>query len=385
MKNALRIGTVGTNFIVPRFIEAVRLAASPPDRPEDVPEAEIAASYSRSAENAEAFAKKHGVNLAFSGREAFLSSGEYNCVYVAAPNSLHYPWARDALLHGKSVICEKPFVSTSGELGDLIRLAREKGLFLFEALTVPHLPNAARLRELLPLIAPVRHVEMNFSQFSSRYPSFLRGENPNLFNPEFSGGALMDLNYYNLGLTLYLFGEPEDIRYFPNTTAKGIDVSGTLIMDYRGFKAVLSACKDSPGENFVQIQGEGGYLYSPSTSSNLRGGITIHRNEANAGAAQSALRGKEAGERPAIEQFQDQDRENNLFYEAREFIKLFARGDPSRCFAPLEESLKRVSLIEKARKEAGIFFPADSGYKDLCRKLVSQARLPAPHRNSQRK
>jgi predicted dehydrogenase len=363
MKNTLRIGTVGTNFIVTRFIEAVRLAGSPPGGPKSAPEAEIAASYSRSAETAEAFAEKHGVDLAFSGREAFLSSGEYNCVYVAAPNSLHYPWVRDALLHGKHVICEKPFVSTSGELRDLVRLAREKGLFLFEALTIPHLPNAARLRELLPGIAPVRHVEMNFSQFSSRYPAFLRGENPNLFNPEFSGGALMDLNYYNLALTVYLFGEPEDIRYFPNTAANGIDVSGTLIMDYRGFNAVLSACKDSSGESFVQIQGEGGHLYSPSTSSNLRAGITVRRNEANpkAGAALSAAQGNKAGERPAAEQFQDQDQENNLFYEVRDFIKLFAQGDPSCCFAPLEESLRRVSLVEKARKGAGIFFPADMG------------------------
>jgi predicted dehydrogenase len=362
MKNTLRVGTVGTNFIVTRFIEAFRLAGSPSGRTE-APEAEIVASYSRSAETAEAFAKKHGVGLAFSSREAFLSSGEYNCVYVAAPNSLHYPWARDALLHGKNVICEKPFVSTSGELEDLARLAREKGLFLFEALTIPHLPNAARLRDLLPGIAPVRHAAMNFSQYSSRYPSFLRGENPNLFNPEFSGGALMDLNYYNLALTVYLFGAPEEIRYFPRTAAKGNDVSGTLIMKYRGFNAVLSACKDSSGENFVQIQGEGGWLYVPSASSNLRAGITSRRNEGTpkTGAARSAAGGNETGERPAVEQFQDQDQENNLFYEARDFIKLFARGDPSCCLAPLEESLRRVSLIEKARKEAGIFFPADTG------------------------
>ncbi|MDR1635868.1 MAG: Gfo/Idh/MocA family oxidoreductase [Treponema sp.] len=361
MKEALRVGTVGTNFIVPRFIEAVRLAGSPPGCPDGAPGAEIAASYSRNAETAEAFAQKHGLRLAFSGREAFLSSGDYNCVYVAAPNSLHYPWARDALLHGKNVICEKPLVSTGGELEDLIRLAREKGLFLFEALTIPHLPNAARLRGLLERIAPVRHVEMNFSQYSSRYPPFLRGENPNMFNPEFSGGALMDLNYYNLALTVYLFGEPEDIRYFPRAAAKGIDVSGTLVMNYRGFNAVLSACKDSSGENFVQIQGEGGCLYSPSASSNLRAGITARRNEANPEAFRSAREGKGAGEGPAAERFQDQDRENHLFYEVRDFIESFAGGDPSCCLAPLEESLMRVSLAEKARKGAGIIFSADTG------------------------
>lgn len=377
MRNTLRIGTVGTNFIVARFIDAIRLAASPnsdspaafasgfpagspPAFAEASPDAEITAVYSRSAETAEAFAGKQGVGLTFSDREAFLGSAGYNCVYVAAPNSLHYPWARDALLHGKNVICEKPFVSTSGELRDLIRLARERGLFLFEALSVSHLPNAARLGALLGEIAPVRHVEMNFSQLSSRYLPFLRGENPNLFNPEFSGGALMDLNYYNLSLTVYLFGEPEKICYFPRTAAKGIDVSGTLVMGYRGFNAVLSACKDSPGENFVQIQGERGHLYSPSSSSNLRGGITIHRDglDPETGAAQSGLRGA-AAEKPAVEQFQDQDRENTLFYEARDFIKSFGRGDPSCCFAPLEESLKYVSLTEKARKAAGILFPAD--------------------------
>ncbi|MDR0998432.1 MAG: Gfo/Idh/MocA family oxidoreductase [Treponema sp.] len=368
MKNTLRIGTVGTNFIVPRFIEAIRLAASdsPPGlsgSPSGLPaapaDAEIAAVYSRSAENAEAFAGKQGAALAFCDREAFLGSAGYNCVYVAAPNSLHYPWARDALLHGKSVICEKPFVSTGGELRDLIRLARERGLFLFEALPVSHLPNAARLRGLLDEIAPVRHVEMNFSKFSSRYPSFLEGENPNLFNPEFSGGALMDLNYYNLALTVYLFGEPEEIRYFPSSAVRGIDVSGTLILAYRGFNAVLSACKDSPGESFVQIQGERGHLYSPSTSSNLRGGITIHRNGAyrETGPARRPRDG--VAEKPATEQFQDQDRENTLFYEARDFIESFVRGDPSCCFAPLEESLKYVSLTEKARKAAGILFPAD--------------------------
>jgi predicted dehydrogenase len=340
----MKIGTVGTNFIVTRFIEAVRLTG----------EAEIVASYSRSPETAADFTRKHGIDKVFSDREAFLNSDTFNFVYVASPNSLHYSWTRDALLRGKNVICEKPFVSTVKELEDLIRIVREKRLFLFEALTVPHLPNAVRIRELMKSVGPIHYVMMNFSQLSSRYPAFLKGETPNLFNPEFSGGALMDINYYNIALSFFLFGEPLDIRYFADIASNGIDVSGTVIMKYPGFDAVLSACKNCTGENFVQIQGEGGHIYSTSTSSNLREGFRLRRNTAN-------LTGAGGMELSEPEQFQEQDRPNNLFYEVRDFAKVFQAGDFACRDALLEVSLKIMTLTERARKSAGIVFPADSG------------------------
>ena len=47
----MKIGTIGSNFIVDRFISATRLVEG----------VEIVAAYSRSAEKAEAFAKKHNI------------------------------------------------------------------------------------------------------------------------------------------------------------------------------------------------------------------------------------------------------------------------------------------------------------------------------------
>jgi predicted dehydrogenase len=331
----MKIGTVGTNFIVDTFIEAVRKTGK----------AEIAACYSRQPETAAAFAKKNGVPKFYAERDAFLKDGDLDCIYVAVPNSLHYEWAHDALTAGRSVICEKPFVSNAAELEDLAALAKEKRLFLFEALTVPHLPNFRLIREKLSAIGDVRFVQLNFSQYSSRYDAFLSGKNPNLFNPGFSGGALMDLNYYNLCFILRLFGEPEELRYFANKAGNGIDVSGLLVLRYGGFIASAAATKDCDGGNFVQIQGEKGCIASRSTASNLRSGFDLVT--------------RAAGVPPQEEHFNVQESENVLVYELEDFIREYAAGDPSSSWEALADSIIAARWMDRARKDAGIVFPAD--------------------------
>lgn len=326
----LKIGTVGTNFIVSAFIDAARMTG----------QADVTAVYSRDTQTAAAFAEKHSVQKQYTDKAAFLSDTELDFIYVAAPNSLHYKWTRDALLEGRNVICEKPFVSTERELRELIDLAREKKLFLFEALTIPHLPNYRLIGEQLSEIGPIRLVQLNFSQYSSRYDMYLRGELPNAFNPEFSGGALMDLNYYNLNFVLGLFGEPESTRYFPNIAENGIDTSGVLVMQYPGFVCTAVACKDSKSQNLIQIQGEGGYIVIPTVSSMLADGFTVYTKQ---------------GEKS----FNAQDKQNVLYYELCDFTEIFEKKDYARCEALLEKSLIAARIVEHARKDAGIFFAAD--------------------------
>jgi hypothetical protein len=51
-------------------------------------------------------------------------------VYIATPHSSHYAVAKAALEAGKHVLCEKPMTINAREASSLLRLAREKGLFL---------------------------------------------------------------------------------------------------------------------------------------------------------------------------------------------------------------------------------------------------------------
>ena len=327
----MNIGTVGTNFIVDNFIDAARKTGK----------AEIMACYSRSSDTAEAFAKKHEIKKWYTDKKEFLSDGSLDFIYVASPNSLHYQWTTDALNAGRNVICEKPFVSYAGELKELITLAKEKKLFLFEAITTTHLPNFRLLKEKLTAIGKLRLVQMTFSQFSSRYEAFLSGGLPNNFNPLFSGGALMDLNYYNLVFLYHLFGNPEILKYYANKANNGIDISGVLVLKYNGFIATASATKDSDSKNYIQLQGEKGYISSDSTAGGIRTGFSLVTKE-------------------KTEQFNEQEHQNVLYYELLDFIADWEAGDSLRCLKHLETSLAVALLMDMARQDAGIVFKADA-------------------------
>jgi predicted dehydrogenase len=327
----MTIGTVGSSVIVDTFIQAAAATKK----------ADIGAVYSRSEETAAAFSEKHRVPKWYTRREDFLSDTALDFIYIAAPNSLHYEWARDALRAGRNVICEKPFVSTSPELRELIALAKERGLFLFEALTTPHLPNFRLLREKIGEIGTIRLVQLTFSQYSSRYDAFLSGKVPNLFNPAFSGGALMDLNYYNLSFLQRLFGKPRELRYFANKAENGIDLSGILVLRYDGFIASAGASKDSESRNYIQLQGERGYISSESTAGGLRSGFSLVTKEKK-------------------EKFNVQEYENVLCYELLDFSADWESGNPERCYAPLNDSLVTAELMDQARQDANIVFRADN-------------------------
>jgi len=113
-----------------------------------------------------------------------------------------------ALLAGKHVICEKPFCPTARQARELADLAAEKGLMLVDATPTICLPNLQFLQEHLPRIGPIRLVMGNYSQYSSRFDCLLQGKVTNVFDPNFAGGCLMDINYYNLYLNILLFGKP---------------------------------------------------------------------------------------------------------------------------------------------------------------------------------
>ncbi len=325
----MRIGTVGTGFIVDGFIDAISRTDN----------AEVVGIYSRKEETAQAFAARHKLAKWHTDREAFLNDPEIDVVYVASPNSLHYQWTLDALKAGKGVICEKPFVSTHGECETLRDLAQEKGLFLVEAITVPHLPNFQLIRDHLEKIGPIRLVQLNFSQYSSKHKAFLEGKNPNVFNPAFAGGALMDINYYNLRFMLDLFGEPEGIRYFANLAQNGIDTSGVLLMTYPGFVAEGVGAKDSRSENMVQIQGEKGYIKVPKESSRC---ISV-----------------EVYSPGGEETFNLQTDDNVLVYEMREFSEMYRNKDFVKRDELLEMSCRAMMWLEKARKDGGVYFEGE--------------------------
>lgn len=294
----------------------------------------------RSAAETARLCAEHGVLAGYSDVAEMLAKTEADAVYIAVPNHLHAPLARQALEQGKNVILEKPFSSNDRESAALAALARQKNLFLFEAISTLYLPNYQKTKEWLGKIGKIKLVSCNFSQYSRRYNAFCAGEVASTFDPAQSGGALMDLNVYNLHWLLGLFGAPKQLSYAANVE-RGIDTSGVLLLEYDGFRAVAIGAKDCSAPCRYTIQGTAGYIQMESPANACRD-ATLHLNDGTQ---------ERYAQNPA----------SRLEPEFRFFAQQIAAGDRRACDALLDHSLAVSRALTQARRSAGIRFPADAG------------------------
>lgn len=120
----IRWGILGPGFIAGLFAED--LARTPGAR--------CVAVASRDAMRARAFAESHGIARAHGDYAALAADPEVDIVYVATPHSHHFAHARMMLEAGKPVLLEKPFTMNAAEAAALIALAKQRGLFLMDAM-----------------------------------------------------------------------------------------------------------------------------------------------------------------------------------------------------------------------------------------------------------
>ena len=212
----------------------------------------------RSEAKAEKLKEQYQMQLAVSDYEKLLDS-EIDTVYIAVPNLLHFEMAKEAVLCGKHVIVEKPMTANERQAEELCALAKKQGVFLFEAITTRYQSNYQFIKEQLPTIGKIKMAVCNFSQYSRKYDRFQNGENIPVFDAKQAGGALMDLNLYNIQYLEGLFGEPQSVHYTANME-KGIDTSGVAILSYPGFQAVAIGAKDCQGQPEYRIEGSEGYI-----------------------------------------------------------------------------------------------------------------------------
>ena len=299
----------------------------------------LEAVYSRSREKGNALAAQYGAGKVYTDMDAFLADEEINFVYIATPNLLHYAQAKKALLAGKNVILEKPFTTRAEQAKELVEIAKARHLFLVDAVPPAFLPNLEILREQLAKIGRIRLVMSNYSQYSSRYDQVLAGEKPNIFNPEYAGGCLMDINFYNVYLNIALFGKPEQAVYYPNIYPGLSDTSGSMVLRYNGFVSQNAGAKDTWGVNFFQIEGEKGYIYIPNGANGIQSVRVVTKT--------------------SDETYNVQDNPDRWFYEVQNVTKLVLADDYDAIYRRLDTMILVIETLEASRKAAGIFFPGD--------------------------
>lgn len=322
----MRYGVIGSGWIAKSFIEGARMLCG----------SDFAAVYSRTNESGEKFAKENQIPAVYTDINEF-AHGDFEAVYVASPNRLHFEQSKLMLENGKHVICEKPITVEPDELSELQALAKEKGLVYIEAIMYMFNPARDLLRDAVSKIGRITSVHFDFSQLSSKYPAYLEGKLPNIFNPALATGCLMDLGIYCVYPALDLFGEPEKITACAHFMDSGADGSGNAALLYPDKLVNLTYSKLGQDRLGSQIFGDKGTVTIESISK------LINMNIIDNGGNKTELIG-------------DVPKEKLMGYEAAAFEHFVANPDDDYYAVVCERAMQVSRIMKEIRNISGIKF-----------------------------
>lgn len=299
----------------------------------------LQAGASRKPGRAAAFAELHGMARAYTDYETLAADPAVDAVYIATTHNFHYENIKLCLEHGKHVLCEKPFTVNAAQTRELIGLAREKGLFMMEAVWTRFLPAIRNLQELLAAgaIGEVRTVKADFSIYREFDPD------GRLWNKQLAGGALLDLGIYPITFAGIVFGEqPERIQSSAVIGETGVDERSFYLFDYGGGRrAQLSASftHHAPTEGIVC--GTTGHIRVPHFLGAKE--LYIHRPDEKD---------------PEILTFPYGEGENFTF-EIDEAMACIAAGKLESAIHPLAETLATMQTMDALRAQWGLKYDGE--------------------------
>jgi len=214
----IRWGILGCGRIARKFAADLRLVA----------DAELTAIASRNKETLELFAKDFPCKHLHNSYESLVVNNEVDVIYVATPHSHHYEHTILCLNHDKAVLCEKAFAINSRQAMEMIKTAKERKVFLMEALWTKFLPHYKKLQELLQqkALGDIKSVLVNFG-FKTSDQSPRR-----LFDPLLGGGTLLDIGIYNVFMAISVLGKPDAIEATMAPSSTGVDEQLAVLFKY---------------------------------------------------------------------------------------------------------------------------------------------------------
>jgi predicted dehydrogenase len=321
----IRWGILGTGRIAGEFAEGLS----------SVSDARLVAVGSRTAASAARFAETWGAEQVCGSYEA-LAAADIDVIYVATPHPMHYENTLLCLRAGKHVLCEKPFTMNAREAAHLIAEARERGLFLMEAMWTRFLPVWQAVKHWLDegVIGEIREIDASFR--------FCVDEDPasRLFAPELGGGALLDVGIYPVSLAHWLAGKPQGIHAEAEIGGTGVDYASSYEFDYgNGVVGRLDAAIRRQHKPDALITG-------------TRGTIRVHGDWWVGDAVTLTVGGQTRTESFPLEG-------NGYNYEADAVGRCLAAGETECPVMSLDESLTLMNLLDEIRGLIGLHYPQD--------------------------
>ncbi|MGG4554453.1 Gfo/Idh/MocA family protein [Paenibacillus humicus] len=324
-RKTIRWGIMGTGWIAEKFAADLT----------HVSNGEGIAVGSRTLNSANQFAAKFNIPRAYGSYEELVSDPEIDAIYVATPHPFHRDSVITALSGGKAVLCEKPFTVNSRELEEIIALAKEKRLFLMEAMWTRFLPPIIQVRQWLEegRIGEIKLLKAEFGFRSDWNPS------GRLLNPELGGGALLDAGIYPVSFASMIFGpNPEQVWSTAHIGETGVDEHFSILLDYgQGRSASLHGAVRLALTNEAYIYGTEGSIHIPSFLNATK--AVLHVN----------------GQEPV--EVKDDRAAVGYAFEAEEVGRCLLAGETESSAITLAESLGIMQLLDQLRAQWGLKYP----------------------------
>ncbi len=246
----IRWGIVGLGKIARKFASDVSCSEY----------AEITVVASTSEDRAKTFANDFGISRYFTDYQKLFSDNEVDAIYIATPNNLHFSNSFDAITAGKAVLCEKPLTCNSVDTQRLVEYAKERNIYLMEAMWTYFLPVLNKSKEWVEKgrIGKIKRLKADFG-FKAHYDASSR-----LFNEKLGGGSLLDIGIYPIAFHWYFHSKiPENMQVVIDRAPTGVDqdVSIQFSIDKSVAQLGCSFVADLP--NSAYIIGEKGYIHIP--------------------------------------------------------------------------------------------------------------------------
>ena len=327
MKDTVRWGILGTGGIARAFALGLKHA----------PGAVLAAVGSRTLENAQTFARELGIEQAYGSYQELADAPDVDIIYIGTPHPMHAENALLALGGGKAVLCEKPFTMNRVEAGEVVALARAKGLFLMEAMWTRFMPALAEVKRIMASgeIGSITQVHADFGYSATLDPEH------RVNKLELGGGALLDLGIYPLSIACALLGEVESVRAQAVYTDTGVDATTAFTMKHTG--GTLSVCSCSMRARSASeliVSGTGGSIRMHRMF-HLAERITVELQDGSSRTIPTPYLG------------------NGYTHEAIEAGRCLREGWLEHPWMTLDDSLTLMSLLDEIRGQIGLRYPSD--------------------------
>ena len=322
----MRVGIIGTGWIAEKA--AITLNG--------LSDCEAYAVGSRSQEKADAFAKTWNIWKAYGSYAGLIADPNVDLVYVGTPHSHHYDVTRQALLAGKACLVEKAFMANHRQAKEIVDLAREKKVFLAEAIWTRYQPIVGTVRQLMA------EGRIGTPRLITATLGYSMGQKPRIMRPDLCGGALLDLGVYVLNFVrMFCDANILSIQSQCVKSDTGMDLTNaiSMVLD-NGMLANVQSSACCVGDNIGVIAGTEGNLIIDNINNPQRITVSTH-------------------DRVVVENIAAPEQITGYEYQFMACRQALEEGLLEPREMPLDETLYIMQLMDGLRQQWGVRYPMD--------------------------